>query len=108
MYYPDLPHRTVKDLLPGIHARTFWGEKMLLAVVDLDANAVIPPHKHPHEQCGVVLKGELTFSIAGEVRTLHPGDPYVIPGDVEHNVIVGAEAAQVMDVFSPVREEYKY
>ena len=108
MYYPDLNNRATKDLLPGIHARTFWGEKMLLAIVDLEANAVIPAHRHPHEQCGVVLKGELTFTIAGEVRTLHPGDPYVIPGDVEHSVTVGAEAAQVMDVFSPVREEYKY
>jgi quercetin dioxygenase-like cupin family protein len=108
MYYPDIINRAVKDLLPGIRARTFWGEEMLLAMVDMDANVVIPAHKHPHEQCGVVLQGELTFTIAGEVRTLHPGDPYVIPGGVEHSVVVGAEPARVMDVFSPVREEYKY
>jgi quercetin dioxygenase-like cupin family protein len=74
----------------------------------LEANAVIPTHSHPHEQLGVVLQGEPEFTIAGEVRMLHPGEPYVIPGGVPHSVKVGPSPAQVMDVFSPVREEYKY
>lgn len=108
MFFPDLNNRTMKTLLPGIQARTFWAEKMLLAIVDLDAKAIIPSHSHPHEQCGVVLNGQLQFTIAGEVGNLGPGAPYVIPGGVEHSVIVGDEPAQVMDVFSPVREEYKY
>ena len=81
---------------------------MLVAIVDLDANAIIPSHSHPHEQVGVVLQGELEFTIAGEVQMLRPGDPYIIPGGVPHNVKVGPQPAQVMDVFSPVREEYKY
>jgi quercetin dioxygenase-like cupin family protein len=108
MVYYDPHTRQKKDLLPGIQARTFWGEKMLLAIVDLQANAVIPAHAHPHEQGGIVLTGELEFNIAGEIRLLHPGDLYIIPGSVEHGVKVGPEDAQVMDIFSPVREEYKY
>jgi unsaturated pyranuronate lyase len=103
---PDM--RAFKDLAPGVHARTFWGERMLMALVDLDANAIIPTHSHPHEQVGIVIKGEPEFTIAGEVKKLKPGDMYVIPGGVGHSVIVGLEPAQVLDVFSPVREEYKY
>ncbi len=106
--FKDPESRSIKDLLPGVHARTFWGERMLLALVDLDANAVIPEHSHPHEQGGIVIQGEPEFTIAGEVRKLKPGDMYVIPGGVGHSVIVGPQPAQVLDIFSPVREEYKY
>lgn len=105
-YYPE--SRQYKDLVSGVHARTFWGENLMLAVVDLDAQAVIPPHSHPHEQGGIVLEGEVEFTIAGETRMLKPGNLYIIPGGVEHSVIVGSEPAKVMDIFSPVREEYKY
>lgn len=108
MYFPDVNSRQAKNLLAGINARTFWGEKIMLAVVDLDAQAIIPNHSHPHEQGGVVLAGELEFTIAGETRLLHPGDLYLIPGSVEHSVVVGPQAARVLDIFSPVREEYKY
>jgi quercetin dioxygenase-like cupin family protein len=108
MVFPDLNNRAIKDLLPGIHARTFWGDQMLMAVVDLDPLAIVPPHRHPHEQCGVILQGDLEFNIAGEVRMLHAGDLYLIPGGIEHSVIAGAESARVLDIFSPVREEYKY
>lgn len=108
MVYYDPQTRQKKDLLTGVHARTFWGENLMLAVVDLDANAVIPPHRHVHEQGGIILEGEIEFTVAGEARRLHPGDLYIIPGDVEHSARVGAQPAKVMDIFSPVRQEYKY
>jgi quercetin dioxygenase-like cupin family protein len=100
--------RETKELLPGIIARTFWGQNLMLAVVDLDAEALLPNHTHPHEQAGIVLEGELNFTIDGETRQLKPGDVYIIPGEVEHSVVVGNKSAKVLDVFSPVREEYKY
>jgi hypothetical protein len=33
---------------------------------------------------------------------------YIIPGSVEHGARAGRSATRVLDVFSPVREEYKY
>jgi quercetin dioxygenase-like cupin family protein len=107
-HFHDLEERETKELLAGVEARTFWGKHMLLAVVDLDANAVIPDHSHPHEQGGIVLEGEMLFIIGGETRRLKPGDLYIIPGGVHHSVAVGPHPARVLDIFSPVREEYKY
>ena len=45
----------------------------------------IPTHLHDsieHEQ--YVLEGELTLGLAGEERTLHPGDVVLIPAGVAH------------------------
>jgi quercetin dioxygenase-like cupin family protein len=107
-YFCDFENRATKQLAPGVLARTFWRDKMLLSLVDLDPNSTVPVHQHPHEQSGVVLDGEMEMTIAGESRLLHPGDMYLIPGGVEHGVRTLNGTARVLDIFSPVREEYKY
>ena len=107
-YYCNLEERETKEIFPGIGIRTFWGDKMLLSIVDLEANTVVPPHHHPHEQAGSVISGELEMSIAGETRWLKPGDTYIIPGGVEHSAKTGDVPARVLDIFSPVREAYQY
>lgn len=108
MYFMSPSEREPKALFGTVTARTFWGERMLMSVVDLPAGAVVPPHSHPHEQAGVVLEGELTFTVGGETRTLQPGDMWIIPGGVEHSVVAGDQPARALDIFSPVREDYKY
>ena len=107
-YFPTLDERTPTELIDGIMARTFWGEQMLMAVVDLEPNAYLPRHSHVHEQVGVVLEGELTFTVGDETRTVKPGEIYIIPGGTEHEAKTGPEPTKVVDVFSPVREEYKF
>ncbi len=108
MHFHDPETRPEKELTTGVRARTFWGEKIMLVVVDLDANASVPSHSHPHEQAGMVLEGEIEFTIAGETRLVHTGDLYMLPGDVPHSVIVGPNPVRLLDIFTPVREEYKY
>ncbi len=45
----------------------------------------------------------------GETTTVGPGGVFFIPGNVEHSVVVkGTETARVVDIFSPIREDYKY
>ncbi len=107
-HFFDPADRVRKQLLPGVAIRTFWGEKMLLSLVDLDAHAIIPPHSHPHEQVGTVLSGDFIMTIAGETRHVHTGDIYVVPGGVEHSLTVGDTVSQAIETFFPVREEYKY
>jgi len=108
MPFFDLENRTRKSVVPGIDIRTFWGDEMLLSVADLEPGAVLPPHSHPHEQGGVILSGELTLTIGDETRVLHVGDMYIAPGGVEHSGVAGLEGCVALDIFSPVREEYKY
>jgi len=108
MYFYNPKERQPKELVPGINARTFWGENMLIAVVDLDPNSHLPRHSHPHEQVGTVIQGQMKLTVDDETRTLQPGDVYVIPGGVEHEAYTLDEAVKIIDVFSPVREEYKF
>jgi quercetin dioxygenase-like cupin family protein len=107
-YFCDAAGREKKVLAPGIVARTFWGEKMLMSLVDIEPGAALPLHSHPHEQHGTIMAGVLHMTIDGETRALTAGDIYVIPGGIVHGAEAGPEGAQVLDIFAPVREEYKY
>ena len=107
-YFKDAAERESLELAPGARTRTFWGERMLLSLVEIDAHAEVPLHTHPHEQAGIVVAGELEMGIGGEVKLLRPGDMYLIPGNVEHYAKGGDQPAKALDVFSPVREEFKY
>jgi quercetin dioxygenase-like cupin family protein len=79
---------------------------MTFAIVDLGPDTVVDEHQHPNEQMGVVLRGSLRFTVGAETQQLNVGDTYVIPGGVPHHVVAGPEGAVVVDVFSPVREDW--
>ena len=91
----------------GINARNVHGERMTLGVVELDPGAVAPEHSHPHEQFGVVLSGSVLFRIGDETKELRPGSVYVIPANVPHTAEAGPGGTVLIDVFSPVREEWQ-
>lgn len=99
------------DIVPiqvwdGVRVRRVEGERITLAIVELDPDTVVPEHRHPHEQNGIVLQGEMTFRVGDERRLLRPGGTWRILGDVPHDAVAGPEGAVVIDVFSPLREDW--
>jgi unsaturated pyranuronate lyase len=90
----------------GIRARCVEGRTMTFSVVELEADAKALMHQHANEQVGIVLRGTLRFTVGAETRDLVAGDTYVIPGDVPHEAVAGAEGAVVIDVFSPIRSDW--
>lgn len=98
----ERPHR----VWDGVVARVHGGDRVMMALVDLEPNQPVPEHHHDNEQVGFVLKGSLEFTIGGETRALRPGDTYVIPGDVPHAVVTGPQGAVVCDIFAPPRADW--
>jgi len=95
------------QIFPGVQIHTAAGEHMMLSLVVFDPRAVVEPHSHPHEQMGLLLEGELTFTIGGQTETLHPGDMWRIPGGVVHSAVAGDQPVKALDVFHPIREDYR-
>jgi len=108
MHFHNPANRQTKEVFPGVTMRTFWGEEILLAVVDMAPNTVAPRHRHTQEQAGIVLEGEIEFRIGNETKLLKAGEIYVIPADVEHSARSGTLRARALDIFSPVPEDRKY
>jgi quercetin dioxygenase-like cupin family protein len=91
---------------PGIVMNVMVGGRLMAIWVRLEAGSSVPTHAHPHEQIGLVLEGEIHMTIGGETRILVPGHAYTIPGNMPHAAVAGPSGAVVLDIFSPIREEY--
>ena len=90
----------------AVRARRVQGEQITLAVVELSPNAVVPEHRHEAEQIGIVITGEMHFTLDGETRVLGPGGTWRILANRPHNVVAGPSGAVVIDVFTPVRADW--
>jgi quercetin dioxygenase-like cupin family protein len=91
----------------AVRARRVEGERITLAIVELAPNAVVPEHRHAAEQLGMVLRGQMHFTVDGETRDLGPGGTWRILGDRPHDVVAGPEGAVVIDVFTPIRADWE-
>ena len=91
----------------GAVARAVHGERLTMAVIDLDPNLEIPEHHHDNEQLGFVLMGKVTMVIGAEERELSAGDTYSIRSEIPHSARTGREGATVLDVFAPIRTDWE-
>ncbi len=82
-------------------------EKMTLSIMEFEPGTVLPEHSHPHEQVGYMVQGEAVFKIDGRDYAVRAGQMWRLPGGVKHQVTVGAEPMRVVEVFSPVREDFR-
>jgi quercetin dioxygenase-like cupin family protein len=106
MSFVDWRIEKAQELSPGVRIRTPHGDRIMLSLVEIDGHGVVPSHSHPHEQAGIVLEGRLELTIGGERRVLDAGQAYIIPGGVEHSARAAGGPCRVLDIFSPIREDY--
>jgi quercetin dioxygenase-like cupin family protein len=93
---------------PGLLRRVLaHNERMMLVEHRMEDTWVGARHSHPHDQMVYVLKGRLWFSCGQEEFEALAGDSFVVRGGVEHSARA-LEAAVVLDVFTPYREDYAH
>jgi quercetin dioxygenase-like cupin family protein len=103
----DLSQRTPFEPAEGVLMRAWWGERTMVNVLDMAPGCAVPAHAHPEEQIGLVTEGLLVLVLDGEEHRLGAGHAYTIPGGVRHSGAAGPEGCKVVDVFTPVREDYR-
>ncbi len=62
-------------------------------------------HTHPHTQITYVVSGVFAFTIGGETRTVRAGDTLLKEDGVEHGCVC-EEAGVLLDIFTPMREDF--
>jgi quercetin dioxygenase-like cupin family protein len=99
----DLP---LQEVFPGIKGHLIHTEHCTIADFRIASGTKLPVHQHPHEQTSTILEGRFEFRVGEEVRECGPGEVAVIPGGVPHSGMALTDC-RIMDIFSPVREDYR-
>jgi quercetin dioxygenase-like cupin family protein len=92
--------------IPGFLGAFRHTENMTVVHWSVEAGAEFPEHAHPHEQISVVTKGEFELTLDGEPQILRDGRVAIIPARTAHAGRAITEC-DIIDVFSPVREDYR-
>ncbi|MDD3472014.1 MAG: cupin domain-containing protein [Syntrophaceae bacterium] len=84
-----------------------WGENVMAVLIELAPNSKVPLHDHVSEQMTMVQKGKLYLCFPGQDDVeLNHGDVLIIPPSQPHSAKSGPEGCVVMDVFSPIRQDF--
>ena len=95
-----------KEIAPGFLSKFVHTENNTLNFIEVKAGSSVPLHQHIHEQLAFVLEGKFELTVDGEARVLEPGLFAVIPPNIIHGGLAVTNC-KLLDVFSPVREDYR-
>jgi quercetin dioxygenase-like cupin family protein len=90
----------------GIERQMIWGARLMVCRLRLAPHVVTPIHTHPHEQITIVERGHVRFNVDGAERVSSPGDILHFPSRCEHGATTLDEEGVLIDIFSPVREDF--
>ncbi|MEY3059328.1 MAG: hypothetical protein RL000_680 [Bacteroidota bacterium] len=95
-----------KKLIEGIIGQYVHGDTTTFGFVTIEAGSHLPLHHHPHEQITYMLEGKLKMQIGEKEVVLESGYVQVIPSNTPHSADA-LTACTLIDVFSPVRDDYR-
>ena len=82
-----------------------YDENLMSVEVRFEKGAIGAMHTHPHTQISYVLEGKFEATIDGEVRIIAKGDTYITKPNAPHGVVC-LEAGTLLDIFTPMREDF--
>ncbi|MGH9821131.1 MAG: cupin domain-containing protein [Pyrinomonadaceae bacterium] len=90
----------------GIKRQMIVGTNIMVCRFTFDPFVVTDQHTHPHEQVTLVVKGKVKFTISGEERIVGAGDVLHFPPNNKHGATMLDEEVVLIDIFSPIREDF--
>lgn len=95
-----------EDLGGGVKRKIMsWDERLMVVKVAFEKGGIGTVHKHHHSQISHVESGTFEVEIDNEKKVLSAGDAFYIPPNVLHGAVC-LEAGVLIDVFSPMREDF--
>ena len=96
----------VEQLDEGIQRQMIVGENVMICRLRFAPKVVTAAHDHPHEQMTLVERGRVLFTVGGEERIAQAGDVLHFPGGTRHGATMLDEEVILVDIFSPIREDF--
>ena len=96
----------VERIAEGIERQMVIGENILMCRFRFAPFVVTAEHSHSHEQMTLVVKGRVKFIIGGEERVVKAGDVLHFPPNNRHGAMMLDEEVILIDIFSPIREDF--
>ncbi|TDE01272.1 cupin domain-containing protein [Flavobacterium hiemivividum] len=82
-----------------------YDDTVMMVNVKFEKGGIGSLHHHRHTQVTHIAEGTFAVTIEEETKILKKGDSFYIPSNKIHGVVC-LEAGILIDVFSPIREDF--
>lgn|SRR5690606_20628634 len=82
-----------------------FDNNVMMVNVHFEKGGIGTLHHHVHSQVTHISAGKFEVTIGDRAKTLEQGDSFYIPPNVTHGVVC-LEEGTLIDVFSPLREDF--
>lgn len=96
----------VEVISEGIERQMVVGQSIMICRLKFAPFVVTPEHSHVHEQMTLVIQGKVKFVLGSEERIVTAGDVLHFPSNHWHGATMLDEEVILIDIFSPVREDF--
>jgi len=66
----DLATLQLEEFRPGINSKAEIGDNLIMVCMEIGPHKEDTGHKHPFDQCGIVLQGQIEMFIDNSVKLL--------------------------------------
>ena len=96
----------LNDLGGGVSRRVLaYTPQLMIVEVNFEKGGEGSVHSHPHCQNTYVRSGRFRFTVDGEPVEVGPGDTLAFPPNIPHGTLC-LEAGTLLDIFTPMREDF--
>ena len=79
---------------------------LMMVEVYFENYCISEEHSHVHEQMTYCLEGTFDFYVEGRTYRVQAGDTIYFPSNVSHHCAVISKKGRLLDVFTPIREDF--
>lgn len=104
-----VPHEqaAIQALAPDMQRRVLaYAQPLMLVEMTMQKGAVGALHTHAHHQVDYVAAGAVDFTLCNETRRMEAGDSVYIPPETPHGAVALADGTILLDIFSPMRDDF--
>jgi quercetin dioxygenase-like cupin family protein len=95
-----------KQISDGVIRQTIHGKTLMICRLTIAPGTVTVAHQHLNEQMTIVEKGRVRFVLGTGVQEFGPGDVLLLPSSFWHGATALDEEVVLIDIFSPIREDF--
>ena len=97
---------SIENLSDNIERQMIVGTNIMICRLRFPPHTVTTPHEHPHEQMTIVEKGTAKFIVGNEEKIVSAGDVLHFPPNLWHGATMLDDEVVLIDIFSPIREDF--
>lgn len=98
MAFWNLGTLELKEFRPGIMSMAETGNNLIMACMEIGPGKEDTGHKHPFDQCGIIIEGQIEMFIDEESKLLSSNESYFIPSGKQHGWKTFGQPVKILDI----------